>query len=372
MERPIYLDNHSTTKLDPRVLDAMLPYLSDRYGNPSNRSHSYGMEAKCAVEDARESVAALINARSSEIIFTSGATESNNIALHNHRKIMMSSVEHSSVYNLCRRKSLDKPEDIIELKVDGSGEVDLYHAMKLNCDYDIASVMLVNNEVGTIQPIKQLRELFSNVPFHSDMAQALGKIPIDVKDLGVDLASFSAHKLYGPKGIGALYVSSEYQDKLKPIMFGGGQEMGYRPGTLNVSGIVGFGKACDIAYDEMNVEFGKIKELRRIFYNNFVDCFHVLGYHGHENNVPGNLNISIPCNNMDAFEVIIRNQVALSYGAACNSGNGVSRVLLAMGVDEEEAKRSIRICFGRFNTKKEVRRAAKIICESVHAANAIA
>lgn len=371
MERPIYLDNHATTQIDPRVVEAMMPYLTEKYGNPSSKTHTFGCDAQAAVEVAREIIAESINAQSSEIIFTSGATESNNLVLHNRTKILTSAVEHSSVYNICRKKSLDKTGEVLEVRVNRDCEISLGHAKQLSqlMEPEIVSVMLANNEVGTIQPIKELRRLFPNALIHSDMAQALGKIPIDVKDLGVDFASFSAHKVYGPKGIGALYVSARAQDKIQPLMIGGSQEVGLRPGTLNVPAIVGFGKACEII--DLDEEPQRIKRLRSMFFNAFIYKLSVLpDWYGTEDNLPGNLNVAIPVKNMDMFKTIVGQRIIYSFGSACNSGEHPSRILQAMGVPEKDMETSIRLCFGRFNTEEEVQEAADIVCQAIIATNA--
>jgi cysteine desulfurase len=366
----IYLDNHSTTCVDPRVLERMLPYFSTYYGNPASKTHSYGWKAEEAVEEARDEVAKSINAQSSEIIFTSGATESNNLALHNRAKIITSQIEHSSVYNMCRKKALDKTAEVFEIKSDRYGVISLDHASQLSClcNPEIVSVMLVNHEVGSIQPISSLRSIFPKALIHCDMAQALGKIPIDVKKLGVDFASISAHKIYGPKGIGALYVSSKIQDKLEPLMFGGRQEVGFRPGTLNVPAIVGFGEACRLI--DLDEECERITKLRTTFFNSFVNYFHFLfDVNGPDDNVAGNLNFATHCNNMDRFVDIVAPQVAFSFGSACESGDVPSRTLRAMSVPDEEISSSIRLCFGRFNTQEEIIQAAKIMCEAIDIIN---
>lgn len=364
----IYLDNHATTRVDPRVVEKMLPYFSVNYGNAASKTHSYGWEAEVAIEEAREIIANSINSKSSEIIFTSGATESNNLALHNRTKIATSSIEHSSVYNICRKKSLEKTSKVIEIGCDRFGIISLEHIKKISSFFDpeIISIMLVNHEVGSIQPISELRSIFPKALIHCDMAQALGKMPIDVKEMGVDLASISAHKIYGPKGIGALYVSAKIQDKLEPFMFGGRQEVGFRPGTLNVPAIVGFGEACKLI--DLN-ECNKLLSLRAIFFNVFIDYFqYPFNFHGPEDNVAGNLNFAIPCSNIDRFVNIVAPRVAFSFGSSCESGVP-SRTLRAMQIPDEEIKRSIRLCFGRFNTEEEVILAAKIMCEAIGVAN---
>lgn len=372
MESPIYLDNHATTKIDPRVLEAMMPYLTGNYGNASSELHIFGWTSKEAVDFAREQVAKLINAKPEEIFFTSGATESNNLILSNKEKILTSSIEHSSVYNVCKNKILDNCGAAREIKVDQFGTLDLGHLKYLLtvCKPGLISVMLANNEVGTIQPIKDIRSI-TGVPIHSDMAQALGKIPIDVKDLGADFASFSAHKLYGPKGIGAIYIREDMQEEISPLMYGGSQEFGIRPGTVNVPSIVGFGKACDIAEKEMSSEVEKLKMLRATFFNILMDRLSIFDYHGSEDNLPGNLNICLPCSNMYGLFSEIGTKVAISFGAACSSGDytNLSRTLKSMNIPDSIITRSIRVGFGRFNTKKEVALAANIIADAVEKVN---
>lgn len=368
MNNLIYLDNHATTQLDPRVFGAMKPYFMEKYGNANSRSHSFGWEAEEAVDIARERVANLIGAQPEEIFFTSGATEANNIVLSNFNTFFVSAIEHSSVYEVCRSKLFDNEQCGKEIKVDGSGKVDFSHLERLLKieEPEIISVMLANNEVGTIQPIEKIGGICKSSYIHSDMAQALGKISIDVKKLKVDFASFSAHKLYGPKGIGAIYIDRKHFDTITPLMHGGKQEGGIRPGTLNVPAIVGFGKACEIAAEEMEKECDRLKKLRDTFFNIFAERTNLLDFHGHKNSLPGSLNIPIPCKDMDLFMANVGNRVVFSFGAACNStNNSSSRVLKAMGVSDETAKKSIRLCFGRFNTEEEAIKAANIICDAI-------
>lgn len=331
----IYLDNFATTQIDPLVLETMMPWLTEKFGNPSSRSHSCGWEAEEAVETAREQVAELINCDAEQVIFTSGATESNNIVLNAFKRRCVSAIEHSSVYWA--------HETVIPVQPNGIVSIGKYN--------DLISVMLANNEVGTIQPVEQ----FEGIK-HSDIAQALGKIKVDVKELGLNYASMSAHKIYGPKGVGALYVGKN----IMPLMYGGSQEFGYRPGTLNVAGIVGFGKACEIAGQRLGEE--TIGNLRDILYNKLCEGFgEELKRHG-ENVLPGALNVVLPCKDMDLFINLISDKVALSMGSACmsHSPDG-SRVLKAMGIPQDERVRSIRLCVGRFNTSEEIFKAADYI-----------
>jgi cysteine desulfurase len=355
----IYLDNHATTPLDPRVLSSMTPYFLEKFGNPSSRTHQYGWEAEEAIDVAREQVANLINAEPEEIFFTSGATESNNIVLNNFDKIYISAIEHSSIYNLCKSKL--GVWDVDEIKVNRDGVVDLkYLEWLLKTTPLLMSVMLVNNEVGTIQPIKKITSMTSAL-VHSDMAQAAGKIKIDVRELGVDFASLSSHKMYGPKGAGALYIKKGVS--LNPLMIGGHQEFGLRPGTPNVPAIVGFGTACEIIGNEMEEDNKRIKVMRAEFYNILTERLAITEFNGAENNVDCNLNIPIPCLDIDAF-LGESAGVAFSFGSACN-GQTESRTLKAMGISDEVIKRSLRFSFGKFNTNEEVKIAANIICDAV-------
>lgn len=338
--KEIYLDNHSTTKLDPSVLRAMFPYFTNNYGNPSS-NHIYGWRATEAVEVSREIIAEIIGCQSNEIIFTSGATEANNMVLKN-KKILISEIEHSSVYNIDKYAK--------KLKVDKDGQV-----IFEEYNPEIVSIMLVNNEVGVIQDISKLREIYPNSLIHSDMTQALGKIKFDISD--VDLASFSAHKLHGPKGIGCLYISSKIQDQIRPLIVGGEQEVGLRAGTLNVPAIVGFGEACSLI--DYNMKF------KELFLKNLKIEVKIHG----RNTTPHSLNIALPCKNMKDFNTLAKD-VIFSYGSACDSGS-LSRTLLAMGIPEEEILRSIRICFSRLNTEEEIVRAAEIISNAVIASNRI-
>jgi cysteine desulfurase len=354
----IYLDNNATTPIDPRVLKAMLPYLKRFYGNPSSRSHPYGWNAEEAVDNAREQVAKLINANPNEIIFTSGATESNNMVFYTYRDktVYISGIEHSSVYesskHFCNCFPISNINDFIKL----------YDTLSSS----LISVMLVNNEIGTIQPVKKLRDKYPQIPIHSDMAQALGKMKIDVKDLGVDYASFSAHKLYGPKGVGALYVKDEAE--ISRLIYGGGQEFGLRAGTLNVPGIVGFGKACEIAMEEDDESH--VLKLSQILYHNLSKFIPNIIFHDFQPKIANNLHMAIPCKDMDLFMSELSKNVAISLGSACMSlENKPLRVLKAINLSEDEANRSIRIGIGRFNTKREMKLAAHYISKAIDFAN---
>ncbi len=352
----IYLDNHATTQVDPKVYNSMLPYLQNIYGNPASRSHPYGWGAEEAVDYAREQVAKLINANPNEIIFTSGATESNNMVFNTyaHKRVCISSLEHSSVYesskNLCR---------CYEILSNADGIIDIETIFKYG---DLISVMMVNNEIGTIQPIKEIRDLYPNIPIHSDMAQALGKIKINIKELGIEYASFSAHKVYGPKGIGALYVKDGAE--ISQLIYGGGQEFGLRAGTSNVPGIVGFGKACELALEEEgNIYIEALSESLFCHLNKLVPD---IIFHNFNPKVANNLHIAVPCDDMDLFMSTLSQNVAISSSSACMSlNNKPSKVLEALKIPEDEALRSVRIGIGRFNTLEEMKLAAEHISDAI-------
>lgn len=345
-----------------------MPYLTNRFGNPSSKTHSFGWEAEEAIEVARERVADLINAEPEEIVFTSGATEANNLVFKNGKNVIISTIEHSSIYTTAEKRNI-----VFEIGVDGKGVIDINSAISVKNSLsqpDIISVMLVNNEVGTIQPVENIMKLYSHSTIlHSDMAQALGKVSIDVKSLGVNMASFSAHKLYGPKGVGAVYISSSIRENIKPLIYGGGQEFGLRGGTLNVPAIVGFGKTCSIAKENLIKDNEYINQLRNIFINTISNKLDGLNFHGSSNKIAGNINVALPCENMDVFTNEISNKVALSYGSACASMSGKSRTLTAMSIQPEEISRSVRVCFGKFNTPEEAELSANYICDAVNIAN---
>ena len=369
----VYLDNQATTPLDPKVFSAMEPWFTEKFGNASSRNHTYGWEAEEAVEIARESVAATIGALPKEIIFTSGATEANNIALQGAAKsyqdqgrhIITVKTEHKAVMDVCQHLSKDG-FDITYLPVDKDGILDVNKFEDaIRDDTILASVMHVNNEIGVIQPIKELGAICKNkgVIFHVDAAQSLGKIPINVDDMGIDLLSISAHKLYGPKGVGALYVRRKNpRVQLQPIMFGGGHERGIRSGTLPVPNIVGLGKACDIAVDVMIEENLRISQLRDTLLKGIRAENPNASINGSmEHRVAGNLNMSFPGANNEAIIAAIP-EIAISSGSACTTSTmEPSHVLLALGMSKEEAYSSLRFGIGRFNTEKDVETAIKVI-----------
>jgi cysteine desulfurase len=361
----IYLDHHATTPVDPRVLDAMLPYLSERFGNAASRSHEYGWEAREAVEKAREQVAALIGARSREIVFTSGATESDNLAIKGvvraatgERQVVTVSTEHRAVLDACRRLEREGCR-VAYLPVGHDGLIDLTElGDKVNASTTLVSVMTANNETGVIQPISEIGALASErgVLFHTDAVQAVGTLPFDVNALEVDLVSLTAHKIYGPKGVGALYVRRRQpRITLEPLLDGGGHEQGLRSGTLNVPGIVGFGRAAELARQEKADERARLATLRdRLHARLSLGVPELIVNGSMTARLPQNLNACFP--GVDAASILMGlSGVAVSTGSACMSASPEpSYVLKAMGVADELARSSIRFGLGRFNTEKEI------------------
>ena len=366
MKLPIYMDNHSTTPCDPRVVEAMLPYFTEKFGNSASRNHSFGWDAEEGVDHARKQIAKLINADSKEIVFTSGATESNNLALKGvfemYREkgdhIITSSTEHRAV--LDPAKSLEKKgANVTYLSVDKLGMVNPEDVRNAITDKTILiSVMLANNEIGTINPIKEIGKIAKEkgVLFHCDATQGVGKIPVDVQDMGIDLMSFSAHKIYGPKGIGALYVRRKApRVRLVPMIDGGGHERGMRSGTLPVPLIVGFGKAVELCEQEMTEETIRIKALRDRLQEGITSAMEEVYLNGHPTErLPGNLNISFAYVEGEALLMGVK-EIALSSGSACTSATlEPSYVLRALGVGSDLAHSSIRFGIGRFTTAEEV------------------
>jgi len=363
---PIYMDNHATTPLDPRVLEAMMPYLTGIFGNAASRNHSFGWEAEKATEHAREQIAKLIGATAKEIIFTSGATESNNLAIKgiaemyrergNH--IITQVTEHKATLDTCKR--LEKSGyRITYLPVQADGLIDLEDLKRaMDKDTILVTIMYANNEIGVIQPIREIGALCheKNVLFHTDAVQAVGKIPVNVIKDNIDVLSLSGHKIYGPKGVGALYVRRRNpRVQISEQINGGGHERGMRSGTLNVPGIVGLGAACEIAGAEMEAEGKREKELRdymRAKFEKALDYVHVNG--NMEHHLPGNLNMSFVYVEGESLLMGI-NDIAVSSGSACTSATlEPSYVLKALGLGDDVAHSSIRFGLGRFNTKAEV------------------
>jgi cysteine desulfurase len=375
---PIYMDNHATTPVDPRVLAAMLPYFTETFGNAASRTHAYGWSAEAAVDDSRDTIAQLIGAESGkEIVFTSGATESDNLAIKgvaeyykakgNH--IITTTIEHKAVLDSCKR--LEKEGfTVTYINVGPDGLVDPKAIEAAITDKTIlVSVMLANNEVGTIQPIAEIGKITRarGIIFHSDAVQGLGKTPFDVRAMNVDLASLTAHKIYGPKGVGALYVRrSKPRVRLSAQMDGGGHERGNRSGTLNVPGIVGFAKACKILIEEGVEEANKIRALRDRLHSKILEKLDAVVLNGSaEHRLPGNLNISFSFVEGEGLMMAIKD-VAVSSGSACTSASlEPSYVLRSMGLEEDMAHSSIRFGLGRFNTEEEVDYVAQLVIAKV-------
>jgi cysteine desulfurase len=376
---PIYMDYHATTPVDPRVVDAMLPYFSEKFGNAASRSHVYGWTAEEAVGHAREKIAALIGAQNpKEIVFTSGATESDNLAIKgvaefykekgNH--VITTAIEHKAVLDTCKRLEKEGFE-VTYLKVGPDGLVDPDDVKAAITDRTIlVSVMLANNEVGTVQPLAEIGKITRErgVLLHSDAVQGVGKVPFDVEKMHVDLASVTAHKMYGPKGVGALYVRrSKPRVRLTALMDGGGHEFGMRSGTLNVPGIVGFGRAAEIMREEGAEEAKRILALRERLRGRLDASLDALKLNGSlERRLPGNLNVSFSFVEGEALMMAIKD-VSVSSGSACTSASlEPSYVLHAMGIGDDLAHSSIRFGIGRFNTDEEIDFVADLVIRKVN------
>jgi cysteine desulfurase len=373
---PVYLDYQATTPADPRVIETMLPYFNTRFGNPHSRSHAYGWKAEDAVEHAREQIANLIKANPKEIIFTSGATESNNLALKgvayfykdkkNH--VITCVTEHKCVLDACRHLEQEGFR-VTYLPVGANGLINLERLKAAIDDKTVmVSIMAVNNEIGVIQPIREIGRICRErgVFFHTDCAQAVGKIPLDVEDMNIDLMSISGHKIYGPMGIGALYVRRRPRVRLVPLINGGGQERGMRSGTLPLPLCVGLGAACAIAEKEMGAEAERLKALRDRLYNRLKQRLAEIYLNGDlEHRIPGNLNISFAYVEGEGLMMGLKD-LAVSSGSACTSASlEPSYVLRALGVEEELAHTSLRLGLGRFTTEAEVDYAADRIASEV-------
>ncbi len=377
VKTPIYMDNHATTQVDPRVLETMLPYFTQTFGNAASRTHRFGWEAEAAVEDAREQIAQFIGAKSGkEIVFTSGATESDNLAIKgvaeyygsrgNH--IITSTIEHKAILDSCKR--LEKQGfEVTYVKAQANGIVDPEAIKSAITDKTIlVSVMLANNEVGTIQPIKEIGQLTreKGILLHTDAVQGVGKTAFDVEDMNVDLASITAHKIYGPKGVGALYVRrSKPRVRLTAQMDGGGHERGNRSGTLNVPGIVGFAKACQLMMQDGKADEERILALRQRLHTKLNELGEVYLNGDLERRLAGNLNVSFAFVEGEALMMAIKD-VAVSSGSACTSASlEPSYVLHSMGLDEDLAHSSIRFGIGRFNTQEEIDYVGELVTEKV-------
>ncbi|KAI5926962.1 cysteine desulfurase [Camillea tinctor] len=376
-QRPIYLDMQATTPVDPRVLDAMLPFFVGIYGNPHSRTHAYGWESEKAVEAAREHIANLIGADPKEIIFTSGATESNNMSIKGvarffgrsgkKKHIVTSQTEHKCVLDSCRHLQ-DEGFEVTYLPVQNNGLIsieDLEAAIRP--DTAIVSIMAVNNEIGVIQPLEEIGKLCrqKKVFFHTDAAQAVGKIPLDVNAMQIDLMSISSHKIYGPKGIGACYVRRRPRVRLDPIISGGGQERGLRSGTLAPPLVVGFGEACRIAKEEMQYDSKRIKTLSDRLLKGLLALEHTAQNGDPNRFYPGCVNVSFAYVEGESLLMALKD-IALSSGSACTSASlEPSYVLRALGNSDESAHSSIRFGIGRFTTEQEIDYVLKAVQERV-------
>ena len=365
----IYLDNAASTQIHDDVLESMLPYLKEQYGNPSS-IHRYGRLSRKAVEKARKQIASLINAEPSEIFITSGGTESNNTALqgiatkHSSGQIITSSIEHDAILEPCKKLS-QEGFDVVYLPVNNFGTINLSELKNfLSEKTRIVSIMFGNNEVGTIQPIAEITKICHeyDVLFHTDAVQAVGKVPINVRELGVDLLSISSHKLYGPKGIGALYIKKG--TLLNPLILGGGQEHGLRSGTENVANVVGFGKACDIAKSNLNENISHMKKLRNTLVQNVSNGISQVTINGDpENHLPNNAHFTfLGVNGEDLIIKLDEYGVAASTGSACSvHTQKASHVLQAMGFSHEQITGSLRLTTGIFNNENEIEETVEIL-----------
>lgn len=371
--RPAYLDNQATTPVDPRVLEAMLPYFQEAYGNPHSDAHSFGWEANEALENSRAEVADLLGADAREIIFTSGATEACNLAIRGvakagnkkRNKIVTVATEHSCVLEACA-DTRNNGFEVIVLPVTSNGLVDLDVVEKaVGEKVLLVSVMAANNEIGVIQPIQELATIChrKGAYLHTDAAQAVGKIPIDVRGWDVDLLSLSAHKFYGPKGIGALYSIWSPAVNIEPLQLGGGQERGLRSGTVPVPLAVGLGEASRIAAEEMGQDAERIGHLTALLHNEVSHRCPGVVLHGHpEQRVPGNLSFEFPGISGEEIVTAVGEQIAISTGSACASTSmEPSHVLMALGIGAEAAQSVVRVSVGRFNTEEDIKTAIEAL-----------
>jgi len=377
IQTPVYLDYQATTPVDPRVLEAMMPYFTTKFGNPHSRSHAFGWETEEGVEEARAQVASLIGASPKEIIFTSGATESNNLSLKgvarfykdkkNH--IITTVTEHKCVLDTCRHLEQEEGFDVTYLPVAENGLVNLEDLRAAITDQTVlVSIMAVNNEIGVVQPLAEIGAICreNGVFFHTDAAQAAGKIPLDVDAMKIDLMSISGHKIYGPMGIGAMYVRRKPRVRIRPMINGGGQERGMRSGTLAPALCVGIGTACAIAEAEMSADNERIRFLSDRFYDRITGKLPEVFLNGdREQRYPGNLNLSFAYVEGESLMMGMRD-LAVSSGSACTSSSlEPSYVLRALGVEEELAHTSIRFGIGRFSTEGEIDFAVDTVVQAV-------
>lgn len=378
LKLPIYLDYHASTPVDPRVLEAMLPYFTEHFGNAASRTHPYGWKADDAVEAARRQVASLIGASAKEIVFTSGATESNNLAIKGVARALRSKgnhvitvvTEHKAVLDSCKHLQKEGFEvTCLPVKCDGLVDPDVLERAITDRTI-LISVMAANNEIGVLQPVREIAAIARErgVIFHCDAVQAIGKVPFDVRDVAADLVSLTAHKMYGPKGVGALYVRrGDRKVEIEPLIDGGGHERGLRSGTLNVPGIVGFGKAAEIARAEMPAESARLRTLRDRLLEQLRARVPDLRVNGSmEHRLPNNLHVSFPGVPGEALIVGI-SDICVSPGSACSSGSEEPPyVISALGVDPDLARASIRFGLGRYTTGEEVDYAAEKVAAVVH------
>jgi len=378
MSRLVYLDNHATTPVDPRVVEAMLPYFTERFGNAASKSHPFGWAADEAVEAARGDIAGLIGAQAKEIVFTSGATESNNLAIkgvlefHADRgeHVITAATEHAAVLDTCRALEKAGRARLTVLPVERDGRVDPEAVRAaITSRTVLISLMHANNEIGTLHPVAAIGRIAkqAGVLFHCDAAQSLGKVPVDVEALGIDLLAATAHKLYGPKGVGMLYVRGKApRVRLAPQLHGGGHERGMRSGTLNVPGAVGFGRACAIAAGEMGAEAARLLQLRERLHRSLASGLDDVTLNGSvEGRLPGNLNLSLAGIEGDSLMASLPD-VAVSSGSACTSAAlEPSHVLRAIGLDDDAANASIRFGLGRFNPVADIDYAAERVIHEV-------
>ena len=376
MKLPIYLDYSATTPVDPRVAEKMIPYLTEHFGNPASRSHAYGWEAEKAVEEAREHVAALINADSKEIIWTSGATEGNNLAIKGAahfyqgkgRHIITQRTEHKAVLDTCRELERQGFE-VTYLDPEQNGIVDIEKfKAAIRADTIVASIMFVNNEIGVIQPVEQIAEICRSkgIIFHCDAVQAAGKLEIDLRKFKADLLTITAHKMYGPKGIGALYIRRKPRVRIEAQIHGGGHERGMRSGTLPTHQIVGFGEAARLAKLEMATDNERIRALRDRLWKGINALEEVYVNGDMEQRIPGNLNVSFNFVEGESLIMAIKD-IAVSSGSACTSASlEPSYVLRALGRSDELAHSSIRFTLGKFTTAEEIDFAIDLIKSKVN------
>ena len=375
--KPIYLDNNSTTKIDKRVVEKIIPFLADHYGNPSSTEHSFGWEANDLINKSREQISKLINCSPNEIIFTSGATESNNISIlgvlnkykEEQKHAITATTEHKSILDVFDYANKNGTS-MTYLDVDKNGMIDINKLKdSINDKTKLISIMLANNEIGVIQPIDDISQICKkkNIILHVDAAQALGKINVDINKTKIDIMSLSSHKVYGPKGVGCLYINRKtMQNRISPIIFGGGHERGLRPGTLALHNVIGFGEACKIAKNDMGKDIIEINTLQNLFLKKLREQSAELIINGDMNNrIPGNLNISFP--SLGGKSLIKRlTKIAVSSGSACTSASPESsHVLKSIGLSKSLINSTIRIGIGKFNTKDEIDIAVEHILEVI-------